>query len=136
MNKIKILFACAENSFRSQIAEGVAKTFFSDYIDAYSAGSKPSGKIHPNAVKVLKEIGYDASKSNSKGFLDLDVQEFDYLITMGCGDVCPFYPAKEDVNWELPDIKNEPIEEIRELREDIKKRMCELLKKHFKEIIC
>jgi protein-tyrosine-phosphatase len=136
MNKIKILFACVENSFRSQIAEGVAKTFFSDYIDAYSAGSKPSGKIHPNAVKVLKEIGYDASKSNSKGFLDLDVQEFDYLITMGCGDVCPFYPAKEDVNWELPDIKNEPIEEIRELREDIKKRMCELLKKHFKEIIC
>lgn len=134
MKKIKILFACVENSFRSQIAEGVAKTYFSDYIDAYSAGSKPSGKIHPNAVKVLDEIGYDASKSNSKGFMDLEEQEFDYLITMGCGDVCPFYPAKEDLNWELPDIKNEPVEKIRSLREDIKIRISELIETHKKEI--
>ncbi|MDD3803383.1 MAG: arsenate reductase ArsC [bacterium] len=133
MKKIKVLFACIENSFRSQIAEGVAKTFFSDYIEAYSAGSKPSGKIHPNAVKVLEEIGYDASNSFSKGFMDLKEQEFDYLITMGCGDVCPFYPAKEDFNWELPDIKNEPIEKIRELRDEIKRRIKDIVEKQKKE---
>ncbi|MGE3063546.1 MAG: arsenate reductase ArsC [bacterium] len=136
MTKIKILFACVENSFRSQIAEGVANTYFSDYIEAYSAGSKPSDKIHQNAVAVLKEIGYDASHKTPKGFMELEEQDYDYLITMGCGDVCPSYPAKEDLNWELPDIKNEHIEKIRELREEIKLRICNLIKKQIKEIKC
>ena len=136
MKKIKILFASVENSFRSQIAEGVAKTFFSDYIEAYSAGSKPLGKIHPNAIAILKEIGYDLSKCSSKEFMDLEERDFDYLITMGCRDVCPFHPAKEYLDWNLPDIKNESIEKVREMRNDIKHRICNLIKKHTKEIEC
>jgi len=127
MKKLKILFACVENSFRSQIAEGVAKKFFSDRIEAYSAGSKPSETIHPKAVEILNEIGYNAHSSKTKGFADIMDIEFDYLITMGCGETCPFVPSKEQINWNLPDIKNEPIEEIRDLRNDIKGRIENLL---------
>ncbi|MDY6788037.1 MAG: arsenate reductase ArsC [candidate division WOR-3 bacterium] len=123
MGKLKVLFACVENSFRSQISEGIAGKYFSDRIDAYSAGSKPSGTVHPNAVKVLKEIGIDASKQYSKGFSDLEETEFDYLVTMGCGEVCPFVPSRKQLNWELPDIKDNPLEDIRELRDHIKNKI-------------
>ena len=123
MKKLKVLFACVENSFRSQMSEGIARKYFSDRIDAYSAGSKPSGTVHPNAVKVLKEIGIDPSEQYSKGFTDLEETEFDYLVTMGCGEVCPFVPSRKQLNWELPDIKNNPLEDIRELRDLIKDKI-------------
>lgn len=127
MKKLKILFACVENSFRSQIAEGVAKTYFSDRIEAFSAGSSPGGHVHPNAVKVLEEIGFDTSQMSSKGFLDLPNTEFDYLVTMGCGETCPYVPSKAQIVWNLPDIKNSPIEEIREMRSTIKQNIENLL---------
>lgn len=123
MKRLKVLFACIENSFRSQIAEGVARTFFSDYIEAYSAGSNPSGKVHPNAIAVLKEIGADTSLHKSKGFLELGDIQFDFLVTMGCGETCPFHPAIRHLSWELPDIKNNPLDDIRALRDDIKDRI-------------
>lgn len=123
MGKLRVLFACVENSFRSQISEGIARKYFNDRIDAYSAGSEPSGQIHPNAVKVLEEIGADISMQHSKGFTDLEQRDFDYLVTMGCGEVCPFVPAKKHLSWELPDIKNNPLDEIRELRDLIKSKI-------------
>lgn len=128
MKKLKILFACVENSFRSQIAEGVAKTYFSDRIEAFSAGSNPAAAVHPNAIIVLKEIGFDTSTLSPKGFLDLPNREFDYLVTMGCGETCPYVPSKAQIVWNLPDIKNSPIEEIREMRSTIKQNIENLLK--------
>lgn len=123
MRKIKVLFACVENSFRSQMAEGIARTFYSDKMDAFSAGSKPSGKVHKNALLVLEEINADTSLLSSKGFMELTENEFDYLVTMGCGEVCPFYPSEKHISWDLPDIKNNPIEEIRKLRDLIKNKI-------------
>ncbi|MDI6700132.1 MAG: arsenate reductase ArsC [bacterium] len=130
--KIKILFACVENSFRSQIAEGVAKRYFSDYIEAYSAGSKPIQNINPKAKEVLEEIGFDTSSLKPKGFFDLPDIEFDYLITMGCKEVCPIFPSKKSLNWELEDIKDQPKEKVRELRELIKNRIERIIDEEFK----
>lgn len=130
--KIKILFACVENSFRSQIAEGIAKRYFSDYIEAYSAGSKPIQNINPKAKEVLEEIGFDTSSLKPKGFFDLPDIEFDYLITMGCKEVCPIFPSKKSLNWELEDIKDQPIEKVRELRELIKNRIERIIDEEFK----
>ncbi len=123
MKKITVLFACVENSFRSQIAEGVAKKYFNDRISAYSAGSQPSGKVHPNALNVLEEIGVDGRRHYSKGFDELQEKDFDCLVTMGCGEICPFVTAKKHLSWDLPDIKNDSIEKIRVLRDLIKKKI-------------
>lgn len=130
--KIKVLFACIENSFRSQIAEAIAKKYFSEFIEPYSAGSKPVKEIHPNARIVLEEIGIDTSNMKPKGFFDLLDIEFDYLVTMGCKEVCPVHPSKKSLNWELEDIKNEPIEKIREMREMIKSKIKEIVDEEFK----
>ncbi|MEO0281310.1 MAG: arsenate reductase ArsC [candidate division WOR-3 bacterium] len=129
--KLKVLFACVENSFRSQIAEGVAKKFFSDYIEAYSAGSRPVEKINLNAKIVLEEIGIDTTDLKPKVFFDLPDIEFDYLVTMGCKEVCPIFPSKKSLNWELEDIKNHPIEKIREMREFIKSKIQEIVDEEF-----
>lgn len=129
MKKLKILFACVENSFRSIMSEAIANHFFSDKIDAESAGSKPSGKVHPNTIKVLEELGIDTSSLHSNGFNDVKEKIYDYIITMGCKDACPFYPAKASLEWDLPDIKNGPIEEIRKLTDEIKTRIEDLIKK-------
>ncbi len=125
--KIKILFACVENSFRSQLAEAIANHFFSDKIIAESAGSAPIGKVHPNTLAVLNDMGINTSSLYSKGFNEVKLKNYDYVITMGCKDKCPFYPAKANLEWELPDIKNNPIEDIKKLAEDIKKRINDLL---------
>ncbi len=127
MEKVKVLFVCVENSFRSQLSEGVARKYFSDRIEPYSAGSRPSGKIHPAAIAALEEIGADLSLQSSKGFDALAGKKFDYVITMGCGDVCPYFPSKKHLDWDLPDIKNEPIEKVRALRDNIKERITEII---------
>lgn len=131
--KLKILFACVENSFRSQIAEGISKKFFNDYIEAYSAGSKPVDSIHPKAKKVLEELGVDTSSLKPKGFFDLPAIEFDYLVTMGCKEVCPIYPSKKSLDWELDDIKDRDFSEIRELRDRIKDLIEKIVEEEFKE---
>ena len=89
----KILFVCVENSCRSQMAEGFAKKISSDKdIIVYSAGSKPSGKVNPNAIKYMKECGIDLSGHKSTGLDNLPEGQFDAVITMGCGDSCPDRP--------------------------------------------
>uniref|UniRef100_A0A7C3N4K0 Arsenate reductase ArsC n=1 Tax=candidate division WOR-3 bacterium TaxID=2052148 RepID=A0A7C3N4K0_UNCW3 len=130
--KIKILFACVENSFRSQLAEGIAKRYFSDYMEAYSAGSKPAQNVNQKAKEVLEEIGFDTTLLKPKGFFDLPDIEFDYLVTMGCKEVCPIFPSKKSLNWELEDIKDQPIEKIRELRDTIKNKIERIIDEEFK----
>ncbi|MCM8757541.1 MAG: arsenate reductase ArsC [Candidatus Omnitrophica bacterium] len=118
-----ILFVCRENSCRSQIAEGLVNYLYTDKFIAYSAGSEPAKIINPLAVEVMKEIGIDISGQKPKDFSAIEGIEFDYVITMGCTDVCPFYPAKERLDWQIPDPKGKPREFFRRIREEIKKRL-------------
>ena len=116
----KVLFVCIENSCRSQIAEGFAKSLGKNVIEAYSAGSRPSGKVNPAAIQVMREIGIDISGQKSKGFLELPVKEFDYVITLGCQDICPFVPACEHIEWQISDPKDKGIDFFRKVRDEIK----------------
>ena len=115
----KVLFVCVENSCRSQMAEGFAKLFGKGIFEPYSAGSKPSGKVDPMAVEAMKEADIDISSQKSKGFNDLSIKEFDMVITLGCGDVCPFVPAKEHIEWKIDDPKGKDIEYFRIVRDNI-----------------
>jgi protein-tyrosine-phosphatase len=99
----RVLFVCVGNSCRSQMAEGFAKTLGKGVLHAYSAGSRPSGHVAPTAVAVMKEKGVDLSKHYSKGLKDVPQEGWDYVVTMGCGDVCPFVPAKATLDWKIPD---------------------------------
>jgi arsenate reductase len=125
--KKKILFLCTNNSCRSQMAEGFAKKLGQDKIEAYSAGSNPSGKVDEMAIGVMKEKGIAISGQKSKGFNDLEEKNFDYVITMGCGDVCPFVPAKQRIEWDLSDPKGKPIEAFREIRDLIERKVKEFV---------
>lgn len=124
----KVLFVCVENSCRSQMAEGFAKKLGQGRIEASSAGSNPSGKVEVMAIRVMKEKGIDISGQRSKGFGDLKEKDFDYVITLGCKDVCPFVPAKERIEWDLSDPKGKPIEAYREIRDAIERKLHELIK--------
>src|SRR5687767_6979432 len=111
-----ILFVCIENSNRSQIAEAFVKIHGKGRAVAMSAGSKPSGKINPKAVASMKELGYDLSKHESKSVEAFRDAEFDYVVTMGCGDACPFIPAKHRIDWQIPDPREMDPEKFREVR--------------------
>jgi arsenate reductase len=123
----KILFVCIENSCRSQMAEGFARKFAQGKIEAFSAGSKPSGKVNETAIEVMKEAGIDIAQQRSKGFDELPEKAFDYVVTMGCGDVCPFVPAKKRTEWDIPDPKGKALEVFRETRDIIKNKVLELI---------
>lgn len=124
----RVLFVCVENSCRSQMAEGYARALGKDVLEAWSAGSRPSGKVNETAVLMMKEDGVDLSAHASKGLSDLPPQDWDYIVTMGCGDACPSLPAKARRDWELPDPKHLPPEGFRKVRDDIKSRVEALIK--------
>jgi len=124
----KILFVCVENSCRSQMAEGFAKALGGVKLEAYSAGSNPSGKVNPEAIKVMRQIGIDISTAKSKGFNELAVKEFDYVVTMGCKDICPFVPAKKHIDWEIEDPKGKGEEFFRKTRDQIKEKIESLIR--------
>ena len=122
-----ILFVCVENACRSQMAEGFARTAGVDAVAVYSAGSKPSGKVNPDAIAVMEEIGIDISSQRSKGFADLPVPDVDVIVTMGCEQTCPAFPAKERVGWSIEDPKGRGPETFRRVRDDIRAKVTELL---------
>jgi arsenate reductase len=102
----KVLFICVENSCRSQMAEAFAKIHGKEVLDGYSAGSKASGKVNEKAIKSMKEIGYDLGTHQSKSLNEIPEMEYDFAITMGCGDECPNVKAKQKQDWAIPDPKN------------------------------
>ena len=124
----KVLFVCIENSCRSQMAEGFANQFGKEVVEAYSAGSKPSGEVDPKAIEVMKEAGIDISTQYSKGFYDLPTKELDYVISLGCQDTCPFFPAKKHIYWNIKDPEGKDIEFFRRTRDQIKKMVYNLIK--------
>lgn len=109
------------------MAEGFARFYGKGRIAAYSAGSRPSGKVNEMALQVMKEAGIDISLQASKGFDDLPYKEFDIVVTMGCGDECPFVPASRRIDWQIRDPKGKPVEFFREVRNEIKERVLELI---------
>lgn len=127
--KTSLLFVCIENSCRSQMAEGFARALGGDRIEVFSAGSRPSGVVNPEAIAAMKEVGIDISQQTSKGFKDLPRQDFDYVVTMGCQDVCPFFPAKQELAWDIPDPKGRGPADFREVRDQIRRQVKDLLTK-------
>jgi protein-tyrosine-phosphatase len=122
-----ILFVCIENSNRSQMAQAFAKIYGSEKVEAFSSGSKPSGKINPKAIAAMTELGYDLSTHDSKSLDEIPKVEYEYAITMGCGDECPFVIAKNREDWQLPDPRNMEGEEFNRVRDEIKERVLALL---------
>src|SRR5262245_46035083 len=113
---MKIVFLCVENSNRSQMAEAFGHLYAPKGVEIYSAGSKPSGRVNPKAVQAMKELGYDMSAHRSKGLDDLPAGEFDFAVTMGCGDSCPNLRAKKRIDWQIPDPKLLSQDDYREVR--------------------
>jgi protein-tyrosine-phosphatase len=125
--KPRVLFVCVENSCRSQMAEGFARLHGAGAVEAFSAGSKPSGKINETAVAVMKEKGADLGAQRSKGLSDLPPGRWDAIVTMGCGDACPTLPAARRLDWALPDPKHLPLDGFRGVRDEIETKVKALL---------
>lgn len=124
----KILFVCIENSNRSQMAQAFANIYGKDKVQAFSAGSRPSGMINPKAVAAMKEIGYDLTAHASKSLEEVkEYAPFDIVITMGCGDACPWMPAKQFIDWQIPDPRGMEEGEFRGIRDMIKAKVTEIL---------
>ena len=129
MDKKKILFVCIENSNRSQMSQAFAKIHGQQAVEAYSAGSKPSGIVNPKAIKAMKELDYDLSSHDSKSLEEVkQYAPFDAVVTMGCGDACPWMPAKKFIDWDIPDPKHMQPAEFNKVRDYIEEKVKELLK--------
>src|SRR5579862_6046657 len=107
----RVVFVCIENSNRSQMAEAFARML--DGVEAYSAGSRPSGRVNPKAVAAMQELGYDLSAHHSKSLADLPAVPYDAAVTMGCGDACPNLQAARHEDWKIPDPKEMSPEQFR-----------------------
>ena len=127
----KVLFLCIHNSCRSQMAEAFGKVHGHGIYDSYSAGSKPSGTVNTDAIAFMQEKMIDISKSKSKSIKDLGINVFDYVIGMGCGDICPVAPAKEFINWNIPDPTGTPPVFFRKVRDKIEQSIIEFTKDKF-----
>jgi protein-tyrosine-phosphatase len=121
------LFVCAENANRSQMAEAFARLHGCDGVEAYSAGSRPRGHVNPRAIEFMNEIGYDLTSHQSKSLADLPEVEFDVAVTMGCSDACPFVRTKRRLDWEIPDPKDLPADQFRQVRDLIETKVKALL---------
>ncbi len=118
MSNIKrVLFVCVENANRSQMAEAFARILGGAAVEAYSAGSRPSGKVNPKAIEAMRELEYDLSAHGSNSLDELPEVEFDFVATMGCGDACPMVRARQRADWSIPDPKHLPPDEFRVVRD-------------------
>ena len=125
--KPTILFVCIHNAGRSQMAAGYARALSGGAVEVLSGGSEPGDQINPIAVAAMAEEGIDISQAVPALMTTEQVRESDAVITMGCGDVCPIFPGKRYEDWELTDPKGKPLEEVRVIRDDIKRRVQGLL---------
>jgi arsenate reductase (thioredoxin) len=123
----RVLFVCVENSNRSQMAEAFARMHGAGVVEPYSAGSRPSGAVNPRAIEAMKERGYDLTRHRSKSLQDVPQDPYAAVVTMGCGDACPWIPAARREDWDLPDPKNMPPDEFRSVRDDIERRVLALV---------
>ncbi|MFM6954408.1 MAG: arsenate reductase ArsC [Sphingobacteriaceae bacterium] len=125
--KKTFLFVCIENSNRSQMAQAFAKMWGGDSVIAYSAGSSPSGKINPKAIAAMAELGYDLNTHDSKSLDEIPNIRYDYVVTMGCGDACPWIPAANRIDWQIPDPRDMEPEAFNTVRDLISTKVKSLI---------
>ena len=126
-NKPTVLFVCVHNAGRSQMAAGFMRHIGGDRVEVLSAGSAPKNSVNPIAVEAMAEVGIDIANQQPKVLTTEAVQESDAVITMGCGDVCPVFPGKRYEDWVLEDPAGQNIEFVRNVRDEIEKRVQALL---------
>jgi len=119
----RVLFVCVENANRSQMAEAFARILGGKSVEAYSAGSRPSGVVNPKAIEAMRELGYDLSVHGSTSLDELPDVAFDFVATMGCGDACPMVRARQRADWSIPDPKHLPPDEFRAVRDLIRDKV-------------
>ena len=125
--KPTVLFLCTHNAGRSQMALGFFNHLAGDKGVAWSGGSEPGNEINPSAVQAMAEVDIDITLEFPKPWTDEIVQAADVVVTMGCGDACPFFPGKRYENWELPDPAGQSVDAVRPIRDDIEERVRRLL---------
>ena len=119
-HEASVLFVCVHNAGRSQMAAGFLSHLAGDRVQVLSAGTAPKDQVNPVAVEAMAEVGVDVSTQTPKVLTDEAVQASDYVITMGCGDACPFYPGKKYLDWQLDDPAGQGIEPVRVIRDQIR----------------
>ncbi|PVE96962.1 arsenate reductase ArsC [Microbacterium sp. TPD7012] len=122
-----VLFVCVHNAGRSQMAAGFLRDIAGDRIEVRSAGSMPADEINPIAVEAMAELGIDITAEQPKVLTTEAVQASDVVITMGCGDACPFFPGKRYEDWKLDDPAGQGIDAVRPIRDDIRSRIEQLV---------
>ena len=127
MSKPSVLFVCVHNAGRSQMAAAFLTHLAGDRVEVRSAGSAPAYSINPAVVEALKEVGIDISNEQPKVLTTSAVEQSDVVITMGCGDACPFFPGKRYLDWVLPDPAGQGVADVRPIRDQIKKLVEELI---------
>ena len=125
----RVLFVCVENSNRSQMAQAFARIHGASVVESFSAGSRPSGVVNPRAVAAMRDKGYDLTTHESKSLDDVPPGPYEYVVTMGCGDACPWISANNREDWELADPKHMNDRELAAVRDDIERRVIALLQR-------
>jgi protein-tyrosine-phosphatase len=123
MTKPTVLFVCVHNAGRSQMAAGFLQHLAGDRIEVLSAGSQPAGQVNAVAVEAMAEVGIDLAREVPKVLTDSAVHEADVVVTMGCGDECPYFPGKRYEDWALDDPAGQGIEMVRAVRDEIRRRV-------------
>lgn len=123
VTKPTVLFVCVHNAGRSQMAAGWLAQLAGDEIEIWSAGSQPADEINPLAVQAMAEVGIDISAERPKILTADSVSRSDVVITMGCGDTCPYFPGKRYEDWDLADPAGQPLPIVREVRDEIRARV-------------
>ena len=122
-----VLFLCVHNAGRSQMAAGWMRHLADGAVGVYSAGSQPADTINPMAVAAMAEVGIDITANEPQPWTEAILADVDVVITMGCGDECPYVPGMRYIDWELPDPAGQPIEAVRPIRDEIEARVRDLL---------
>ena len=123
----RVLFVCLHNAGRSQISEALFDRAANGRHESESAGTKPGEHVHPEVVEVMNELGIDLSMRTPQKLTNELAEWADVIVTMGCGDACPYVPGKRYLDWDLPDPEGRPVDEVRVLRDDIERRATELV---------
>jgi arsenate reductase (thioredoxin) len=122
----KVLFVCLHNAGRSQMSEALFTRAAAGRHEARSAGTRPGDRVHPEVVAVMRELGIDLADRKPQRLTNELAQWADVVVTMGCGDECPYIPGKRYLDWDLPDPKRMPVEQVRVIRDEIADRVREL----------
>jgi arsenate reductase len=124
----RVLFVCRQNAGRSQMSEALLGLAADARHEARSAGTTPAARVHPEVVEAMRELGVELAERVPHRLEQADAEWADVVVTMGCGDACPYIPGKRYVDWDLQDPAGRPVDEVRAIRDDIRSRIAALLR--------